>query len=68
VEPNGESQHPNGKQLQCYILPQLTKLRLEQFSVEHQQKFITSVLGQGVSRKTVLNVLEDAIGDSSDGP
>ena len=43
--------------LKCYILPQLSRLRLEQFSVEHQQKFITSVFEKGVSRKTVLNVL-----------
>jgi integrase len=43
--------------LRCYILPQLSKLRLEQFSVEHQQKFVTSVFDHGVSRKTVLNVL-----------
>jgi integrase len=43
--------------LKCYILPQLSRLRLEQFNVEHQQKFITSVFEKGVSRKTVLNVL-----------
>ncbi len=43
--------------LRCYIVPQLSRLRLEQFSVEHQQKFITSVFEHGVSRKTVLNVL-----------
>jgi integrase len=43
--------------LRCYIVPQLSKLRLEQFSVELQQKFITSVCEHGVSRKTVLNVL-----------
>jgi integrase len=43
--------------LKCYILPQLSRLRLEQFTVEHQQKFITSVFEKGVSRKTVLNVL-----------
>jgi integrase len=43
--------------LSCYIVPQLSKLRLEQFSVENQQTFITRVLEKGVSRKTVLNVL-----------
>jgi integrase len=43
--------------LKCYIIPQLSKLRLEQFGVENQQNFITRVFEQGVSRKTVLNVL-----------
>jgi integrase len=43
--------------LSCYIVPQLSKLRLEQFSIENQQTFITRVLEKGVSRKTVLNVL-----------
>lgn len=43
--------------LTCYIIPQLGTLHLEQFGVENQQTFITRVLEQGVSRKTVLNVL-----------
>jgi integrase len=43
--------------LNCYIVPQLAKLRLEQFGVENQQTFITRVFQKGVSRKTVLNVL-----------
>jgi integrase len=43
--------------LHCYIIPQLGKLRLEQFGVENQQTFITRVFQKGVSRKTVLNVL-----------
>src|SRR5258706_6903886 len=43
--------------LSCYIVPQLSKLRLEHFGVENQQTFITRVFQKGVSRKTVLNVL-----------
>ncbi|HET6143882.1 MAG TPA: site-specific integrase [Candidatus Acidoferrales bacterium] len=43
--------------LKCYIVPQLSKLRLEQFGVENQQTFLTRVSQKGVSRKTVLNVL-----------
>ena len=43
--------------LKCHIVPQLAKLRLEQFSVENQQTFITRIFEKGVSRKTVLNVL-----------
>jgi integrase len=43
--------------LKCYIVPQLGKLRLEQFGVENQQTFVTRVSEKGVSRKTVLNVL-----------
>jgi integrase len=43
--------------LKCYIVPQLTKVRLEQFGVENQQVFVTRVLEKGVSRKTLLNVL-----------
>jgi integrase len=43
--------------LTCYILPQLTSLRLEQFGVENQQTFVTRVFEKGVSRKTILNVL-----------
>lgn len=43
--------------LRCYIVPQLERLRLEQFGIENQQTFITHVHEKGVSRKTVLNVL-----------
>src|SRR5271169_1312287 len=43
--------------LNCYIIPQLGKLRLEQFGVENQQTFLTRVFEKGVSRKTLLNVL-----------
>jgi integrase len=43
--------------LKCYIVPELSKLRLEQFGVENQQTFLTRVFQNGVSRKTVLNVL-----------
>jgi integrase len=43
--------------LKCYIVPQLEKLRLEQFGVENQQTFVTRVVEKGVSRKTLLNVL-----------
>jgi integrase len=43
--------------LKCYIVPHLSKLRLEQFGVENQQTFLTRVSQKGVSRKTVLNVL-----------
>jgi integrase len=43
--------------LKCYILPQLSKVRLEQFRTENQQTFVTRVFETGVSRKTLLNVL-----------
>jgi len=43
--------------LNCYIVPQLGKLRLEQFGVENQQHFLSRVFEKGVSRKTLLNVL-----------
>jgi len=43
--------------LKCYIVPQLGKLRLEQFGVENQQTFVSRVFENGVSRKTLLNVL-----------
>ena len=43
--------------LRCYIIPNLGNFRLDQFGVENQQSFITSVFEKGVSRKTVLNVL-----------
>jgi integrase len=43
--------------LKCYIVPRLGNLRLEQFGVENQQVFVTSVLEKGVSRKTLLNAI-----------
>ena len=47
--------------LKCYILPELGNVRLDQFGVESQQKFITRMPERAnektVSRKTVLNVL-----------
>src|SRR5437879_6858402 len=47
--------------LKCYILPELGNVRLDQFGVENQQKFITRMPERAtektVSRKTVLNVL-----------
>ena len=43
--------------LRCYVVPQLGKLRLEQFGVENQQTFISRITEKGVSRKTVLNIL-----------
>jgi len=47
--------------LECYILPELGNVRLDQFGVENQQKFITHMPERAtekrVSRKTVLNVL-----------
>ncbi len=43
--------------LNCYIVPQLGKLSLEQFGVENQQTFVTRVSEKSVSRKTVLNIL-----------
>jgi integrase len=43
--------------LKCHIVPQLDKLRLEQFGVENQQTFVSRVFEKGVSRKTLLNVL-----------
>jgi len=43
--------------LKCYIVPQLSKLRLDQFGVENQQTFVTHVFERGVSRKTVFNIL-----------
>ena len=43
--------------LNCHIVPQLGKLRMEQFGVENQQAFFTRVFEKGVSRKTLLNVL-----------
>lgn len=47
--------------LKCYILPELGHLRLDQFTVENQQRFITRMPQRAtereISRKTVLNVL-----------
>jgi integrase len=47
--------------LKCYIMPEVGKLRLDQFGVENQQMFITRMPGRAtekaVSRKTILNVL-----------
>lgn len=47
--------------LKCYIIPEIGKLRLDQFGVESQQRFITRMperaTNKAVSRKTVLNVL-----------
>jgi integrase len=47
--------------LKCYIVPELGKIRLDQFSVENQQRFITRMperaVNKAVSRKTILNVL-----------
>lgn len=41
--------------LDCHILPQLGKLRLDQIGPENQQIFINQLVG--ASRKTVLNIL-----------
>src|SRR6266852_9284890 len=47
--------------LKCYIVPELGNVRLDQFGVENQQRFITRIPERAtkklVSRKTVLNVL-----------
>src|SRR6202521_4540693 len=47
--------------LKCYIIPEVGKLRLDQFGVENQQRFITRMpersTDQVVSRKTILNVV-----------
>lgn len=43
--------------LKCYIVPQLGPLRMEDFGVENQQMFVTRVRKNGVSRKTIQNVL-----------
>jgi integrase len=47
--------------LKCYIMPEVGKLRLDQFGVENQQMFITRMperaTEKAVSRKTILNVL-----------
>jgi len=47
--------------LKCYIIPELGKVRLDQFGVENQQKLITRMperaTNKAVSRKTIQNVL-----------
>jgi integrase len=47
--------------LKCYIIPEVGKLRLDEFGVENQQRFITrmpeSSTNKVVSRKTILNVI-----------
>ncbi|HXF13850.1 MAG TPA: tyrosine-type recombinase/integrase [Terriglobales bacterium] len=47
--------------LNCYITPELGKLRLDEFGVENQQRFITRMperaTDKAVSRKTILNVM-----------
>lgn len=52
---------PLALEVLCYILPELGNLRLDQFTVENQQRFITRMpqraSEKAISRKTVLNVL-----------
>ncbi len=47
--------------LRCYIIPEVGKLRLDEFGVENQQRFITRMPERStekvVSRKTILNVI-----------
>lgn len=47
--------------LKCYIIPELGKVRLDQFGVENQQRFITRMperaTNKAVSRKTILNII-----------
>jgi len=47
--------------LRCYIIPEIGKLRLDEFGVENQQRFITRMPERStekiVSRKTILNVI-----------
>jgi integrase len=47
--------------LKCYVVPELGKIRLDQFGVENQQRFITRMperaVSKAVSRKTIQNVL-----------
>ena len=47
--------------LKCYIIPEVGKLRLDEFGVENQQRFITRMPERStdkvVSRKTILNVI-----------
>jgi hypothetical protein len=55
------SQRAVRSHLTCYIVPELGKVRLEQFGVENQQTFIARMTARAtkkaISRKTVLNVL-----------
>jgi integrase len=55
------SQRAVRSHLKMYIVPELGKVRLEQFGVEHQQTFIARMAARAskkaVTRKTVLNVL-----------
>jgi integrase len=55
------SQRAVRSHLKTYIVPELGKIRLEQFGVENQQTFIAHMAARSsakaVSRKTVLNVL-----------
>jgi integrase len=55
------SQRAVRSHLRMYIVPELGKVRLEQFGVENQQTFIARMAARAtkkaVSRKTVLNVL-----------
>jgi integrase len=47
--------------LRCYIIPEIGKLRLDEFGIESQQRFITRMPERStdkiVSRKTILNVI-----------
>jgi integrase len=47
--------------LRCYIIPEVGKLRLDQFGVENQQRFVTRMpersTNKSVSQKTILNVI-----------
>jgi hypothetical protein len=47
--------------LRCYVIPEVGKLRLDEFGVESQQRFITRMpersTAKVVSRKTILNVV-----------
>src|SRR5262249_31412861 len=55
------SQRAVRSHLKCYIIPELSRLSLDQFAVENQQRFINRMAERAVektvSRKTVLNVL-----------
>ena len=55
------SQRAVRSHLKMYIVPELGKVRLEQFGIENQQTFIARMAARAskkaVSRKTVLNVL-----------
>jgi integrase len=55
------SQRAVRSHLRCYITPELGRLRLDEFGVENQQRFINRMperaVEKAVSRKTTLNVL-----------